>query len=144
MKARCVQSAVPYSQTTLRGYAAEELYDTKLSKDEWYVLYGLWVEDGMLFYLVQMFDDVYYPLIMPAGCFSEPFGDMPPSFVTTYDPVAKIVIISSPMFRRSPYFYSELLDADWDGPLAKEWQDFRHYVDAFEIVQAHDKGRNST
>ena len=42
------------------------------------------------------------------------------------------------MFRRSPYVYSELLDSEIGSPLDVEWQRFRRYVDAFEIVQSDD------
>ena len=94
MKATCVQSFVPYSQTTLKNQNPEDLYDSRLVEGKSYVIYGLMIDEGKLFYLIHMFEDIFYPLIMPAKCFGEPTGSMPSNFVPSYHEECQLTVVS--------------------------------------------------
>ena len=136
MRAVCIRTLIPHSETNHHSQDSTDTYDTKLVKGKTYVLYGLWISKGLLFYLIHEFEDIYYPLLMPAGCFSEPTGTMPYNWVMAHFPDDKLIIISSPIFRKNSSIYSEILEVEANDPLAQEWQHFRNYVDSFEIIQS--------
>jgi hypothetical protein len=120
-------------------------YDSGLVEQRWYLVYGMMVLNGKVFYLIHQARDILHPVLMPSVCFGTPVGSFPSMFhfwIDDYDGCRRVVL-SSKLFSECPSLYEDLLECENDDALLKAWSDFRAAVEAHEAYTAYAEPRST-
>ena len=97
-----------------------------------YTVYGVGIFDGMVFYLVNPGEDGSEPLYIPAECFLQPSGPLPPlmgvEIASRGDRYGtKSVFVSGRWMIGVDDYYGRLVEGDPE--LSKLWVEFRTFAD---------------
>jgi hypothetical protein len=133
MRVSCTYSIVPMEKTLFSPPYSRPDYESGLNVGESYIVYGIWIEDSKLAFLIHKERSAFYPLLVPAACFADPVGNIPPLFTLSIVETQGMLrtLLSSQLFSENPDLYSQLLEAGSEDPIVAEWTKFRKAVEIY-------------